>query len=156
MKYNKVKSSKQVIRCISILDHPIPNTNDLPSVQIILPQRQINRKNDIFIAGLNYTHGVCKKGFYLAIISTMVETDKPVDELKPAFDLIGNVLESFITVSQLYEPIDTSFSDNVFISTSFDPLSHFESDTNNIIELYKKITGKEVDLKIEEEGETAK
>ena len=85
----------------------------------------------------------------------MVETDKPIDELKPAFDLIGNKLETFITVSKLYEPIDNSFGDNVFISTSFDPLSHFESDTNNIIELYKKITGKEVDLNIEEEGAKA-
>jgi RAB protein geranylgeranyltransferase component A len=27
------------------LDHPIPNTENTPSVQIILPQRQLGRKN---------------------------------------------------------------------------------------------------------------
>jgi len=61
VKYGKVVSKGKVIRCICILDHQIPNTNDLPASQIILPQRQINRKNDIFIATLNHTHGVCKK-----------------------------------------------------------------------------------------------
>ena len=98
LKYNKVQSKGKVIRCICILDHPVANTNDLPAAQIILPQRQINRKNDIFIAVLNSSHGVCKKGYTIAIISTMVETSKPVDELAPAFDIIGKVCETFITV----------------------------------------------------------
>ncbi len=44
---------------------------------------------DIFIAVLNWTHCVCKKGYYLAIVSTMVETNNPQEELKPAFDIIG-------------------------------------------------------------------
>lgn len=43
----------------------------------------------------------------------MVETSDPTAELKPAFDIIGNVLETFITISDLYEPVNTSFSDNV-------------------------------------------
>ncbi len=43
----------------------------------------------------------------------MVETDNPTAEIKPAFDLIGTVLETFITISELYEPIDYSFKDNV-------------------------------------------
>jgi Rab GDP dissociation inhibitor len=47
---------------------------------------------------MNSSHGVCKKGYTIAIISTMAETSKPVDELKPAFDIIGNVCETFITV----------------------------------------------------------
>ena len=68
---------------------------------------------DIFIAVLNWTHCVCKKGYYLGIISTMVETDDPASELKPAFDIIGDVLETFITISDIWEPLDTSFKDNV-------------------------------------------
>ena len=95
------------------MDHPIAKTKDQPSSQIILPQRQLGRQNDIFIASLNYTHCVCKKGYYLAIISTMVETKDPTAELKPAFDIVGEVLETFITINDLYEPIDTSFKDNV-------------------------------------------
>ncbi len=43
----------------------------------------------------------------------MVETNDPPAELKPAFEIIGSVLETFITISDLYEPIDPSFTDNV-------------------------------------------
>lgn len=99
---------------------------------------------------MNSSHGVCKKGYTIAIISTMVETSKPTEELKPAFDIIGNISETFITISDLYEPIDTTFKDNCYISTSFDPLSHFENDTNNIMDLYKKISGNEIDLNLDD------
>ena len=80
----------------------------------------------------------------------MAETNNPTEELKPAFDVIGDVLETFFTVSELNEPVDNSFKDNVFVTSCFDPLSHFENDTNNVIELYKKISGKDLDLNIEE------
>lgn len=49
-------------------------------------------------------NNVCKKGFYITIISTMVETQDPRAELKPAFDLIGQVKDDFITVSDVYKP----------------------------------------------------
>jgi Rab GDP dissociation inhibitor len=114
-KYNKASSKGKVVRCICIMDHPVSKTKDVPSCQIILPQRQIGRKNDIFIGVLNYTHCVVKKGYYLAIISTMAETDDPKTELKPAFEIIGDVLETFITIGDLYEPVDSSFKDNVNI-----------------------------------------
>lgn len=42
---DRVKHVGKVIRCICILDHPIPNTDKLPSVQIIIPQKQVKRKN---------------------------------------------------------------------------------------------------------------
>ena len=155
-KLGKVKSSGKVIRRICILDHSIPNTKDVDSCQIIIPQKQVKRKNDIFVAVLNSTHSVCKKGYYLAIVSTMVETDKPETELEPAMEIIGPVLEKFDKVSEIYEPIDTSFKDNVFITTSFDPQSHFENDTDNVIDIYEKITESKLDLTIEEEGEEEK
>jgi Rab GDP dissociation inhibitor len=44
-KLKKVKSRGKIIRCICIMDHPIPKTKDVPSAQIILPQRQIGRNN---------------------------------------------------------------------------------------------------------------
>ena len=155
-KLKKVKPTGQVIRRICILNHTVPNTKDVDSCQIIIPQKQVNRKNDIFIAVLNSTHSVCKKGYYLAIISTMVETKDPKAELKPAMDIIGEPLEIFDKVSDIYEPIDTSFKDNIFITTSFDPQSHFENDTDNVIDIYQKITDTKLDLTIEEEGEEEK
>jgi len=142
----KVKQIGRIIRCICILDHPVKDTKDLASTQIILPQRQIKRKNDIFIATLNYTHCVCKKGYYLAIISTVVETDNPEKELKPAFDVIGKVLDTFITITPQYEPVDESFKDNVYITKSFTALSHFNQDTDDVLKMYTKITGEELDL----------
>ena len=155
-KLKKVKPTGQVIRRICILNHTVPNTKDVDSCQIIIPQKQVNRKNDIFIAVLNSTHSVCKKGYYLAIISTMVETKDPKAELKPAMDIIGQPLEIFDKVSDIYEPIDTSFKDNIFITNSFDPQSHFENDTDNVIDIYQKITDTKLDLTIEEEGEEEK
>ena len=155
-KLGKVKSTGKVIRRICIMDHTVPNTKDVDSCQIIIPQKQVNRKNDIFVAVLNSTHSVCKKGFFLAIISTFVETDKPEAELEPAMNIIGPVLEKFDKVSEIYEPVDPTFKGNVFITTSFDPQSHFENDTDNVIDIYEKITGAKLDLTIEEEGEEEK
>lgn len=44
---NRVKNLGKIIRAICILDHPIPHTNNVSSVQIILPQKQTGRKSGI-------------------------------------------------------------------------------------------------------------
>ena len=41
----RVKKVGQVVRCICILSHPIPNTSDSRSCQLIIPQNQVNRKS---------------------------------------------------------------------------------------------------------------
>jgi len=46
---NKVKKTGQVIRAICILNHPIPNTDDVDSVQLIIPQNQVQRKHGKFL-----------------------------------------------------------------------------------------------------------
>jgi Rab GDP dissociation inhibitor len=73
--------------------------------------------------------------------------------MKPAFDIVGDVLEKFISISDLYEPVDSTFKDNVFITTSLDSQSHFEKDVDNVIQFYEKITGEELKLDIEEGNE---
>ncbi|MEQ2176509.1 Rab GDP dissociation inhibitor beta [Goodea atripinnis] len=40
-----VKKVGQVIRVICIMSHPIANTGDINSCQIIIPQNQVNRKH---------------------------------------------------------------------------------------------------------------
>lgn len=42
---DRIKFVDKIVRIICILDHPVPGTENLPSVQIILPQRQLGRKN---------------------------------------------------------------------------------------------------------------
>lgn len=61
------------------------------------------------------------------------------------FDLLGGVREKFIKVSDRYEPVKQS-NDGVFISNSFDATSHFENETENVLNMYRQITGKELDL----------
>lgn len=68
----RVRFVEKVIRCICILDHPIKGTENIPSVQIIIPQRQIKRKNDIYIMMVSSVHCVSKKDTYIAIVSTVV------------------------------------------------------------------------------------
>lgn len=53
---------------------------------------------DIYVMMVSDVHNVCKKGFYIAILSTNVETNNPEKELDPAFELVGPILEKFITV----------------------------------------------------------
>jgi Rab GDP dissociation inhibitor len=53
---DRVKLIEKVIRCICILDHPIPNTENAPSVQIIIPQKQVNRANGTLSSYHRYLH----------------------------------------------------------------------------------------------------
>lgn len=46
---DRVKKVGQVVRAICILSHPIPNTKDALSTQIIIPQNQVNRKSGRFL-----------------------------------------------------------------------------------------------------------
>ena len=44
-KKEMLKATGKVVRAICLMDHPIPNTKDAPSIQIILPSKQMSRKN---------------------------------------------------------------------------------------------------------------
>lgn len=41
----RVVEETKVVRAICILKHPIPGTEDADSVQVIIPQNQVNRRN---------------------------------------------------------------------------------------------------------------
>jgi len=90
-------------------------------------------------------HKVCKTGCYIAIISATVETENPEKELEVALKCLGTIKEKFITISDLLVP-NTDFKDNVYITQCLDPMSHFESATEDVLRLYKLITGKDLDL----------
>lgn len=90
------------------MDHPIPNTNDATSCQIIIPQKQVNRNYDIYVTMVSAAHAVCAQGLRIVIVSTTVETDNPEQEIQPALELIGPLLEMFIQVSDLHEPVNNA------------------------------------------------
>ena len=90
-------------------------------------------------------HCISKKDFYVAIISTTVETNKPEEEIKGALELCGKIKEKFVSISERYVPTGKQ-NDGLFISESFDATSHFENETENVLKLYTDITGKQLDL----------
>ncbi len=146
---SKVKPIGKVIRAICILDHPIPNTHESTSCQIILPQKQLGRRSDIYISMISSSHAVCHKGLFIAMISALVETDKPELEIRPAFEVLGPVLEFFTDISTLYEPVGSGKDTNLFVTSSYDPQSHFELASEEVLVLYERITGEKLDLNIE-------
>lgn len=155
---NKVKKTGQVVRCICILDHPIANTKNAESTQIILPQKQIGRKSDIYISVVSFSHSIASQGFYVAIASTTVETDKPEAELQPALNIIGDAIEKIFIVKDTFDPVADGKSDKVYISTSYDATSHFETASLDILDMYKRIRGHDLDLtakKTDEGGESS-
>jgi len=143
---DKVKKVGQVVSAICILSAPIPNTNNAESAQIIIPQKEANRKYDIYVSVVSYAHNVAPKGRWIALVSTQVETAKPEDELKPGLNILGKIDEMFVQTRDLYEPLEDGRKDQLFISKSFDPETHFDKSCEDILDIYKRITGKDMDL----------
>ncbi|KAF8634476.1 hypothetical protein AX15_000916 [Amanita polypyramis BW_CC] len=143
----RVVEEGKVVRAICLLKHPIPGTDDSDSAQIIIPQNQVGRRNDIYIAVVSSTHNVCAKDIYIAIVSTIVETDKPELEIAPGLNLLGSIYEKFVTISPLYTPTSTGEADNIFITRSYDATSHFETVAEDVQDVWKRVVGKDLVLK---------
>ncbi|XP_073997217.1 GDP dissociation inhibitor [Rhodnius prolixus] len=143
---DKVKKTGQVIRCICLMDHPIPNTKDALSTQIIIPQKQVNRKSDIYVSQVSYTHQVAAKGWFIAMVSTTVETENPEAEIKPGIELLGPIKQKFVTISDYFEPTDTGKESQIFISASYDATTHFETTCLDVLDIFKRGTGEEFDF----------
>lgn len=94
--------------------------------------------------GLN----VAAPGVYIAIVSTLIEKGNPDEDLLPGLRLLGPILKRFTSVSNTYEPVGDGTADKCFISSSFDATSHFESDVDDMLSLYKRVTGEELDMNI--------
>jgi Rab GDP dissociation inhibitor len=143
---DKIQKVGQVVSAICILSHPIPGTNNAESAQIIIPQKELKRKFDIYIGCVSYAHHVAPKGKWIAIVSTTVETNNPEAELGEALKLLGDIDEKFVTVRDLFAPATDGTKDQVFISKSYDAETHFDAACRDIMDVYKRITGKDMDL----------
>lgn len=130
------------------MDHPIAGTDNAESVQIIIPASQVKRRNDIYVCMVSFAHSVASQGKYIAIASTTVETENPVNELTPGFNLLGKILERFDSVSDLLVPVEDGHGDNCYISKSYDATSHFETAADDVLSLYTRITGSVLDMNI--------
>ena len=45
------------------------------------------------------THNVCAKDIYVAIVSTIIETDRPEMEIAPGLQLLGPIYDKYVDVS---------------------------------------------------------
>jgi len=59
----KCKITGKIIRAICIMEHPMESTKNADCCQVIIPQKQSGRNNDIYIVTLSQKHFVCNKGF---------------------------------------------------------------------------------------------
>ena len=111
------------------------------------------------------THNVCAKDVYVAIVSTIVETDKPELEIAPGLSLLGPIYDKlvffqitspnnhldnknrFVSITPLYRPTSTGHGDNIFITRSYDATSHFETVVEDVQDVWKRVIGTDLVLK---------
>ena len=53
----------------------------------------------------------------------------------------------------IYEPLESGVNDNVFISRSYDASSHFETMTDDVRDIYRRVAGEELKVEGLKEGE---
>ncbi|KAH0831665.1 Rab GDP-dissociation inhibitor [Fonsecaea pedrosoi] len=152
----KVQVVGHLLKAICILNHPLEKTGDADSLQLIIPQSQVGRKHDIYIAMVSSAHNVCPKGYYIAIVSTIAETSANHHlELQPGLERLGRIEEKFMGPPiPLYQPLESGVNDQIFISNSFDASSHFETVTENVRDIYQRAMGEELKVEGLREGQT--
>ncbi|XP_074223298.1 rab GDP dissociation inhibitor beta-like isoform X2 [Camelus bactrianus] len=143
---DRVEKVGQVIRVICIVSHPIKNTSDANSCQIIIPQNQVNCKSDIYVCMISSAHNVAVQGKYIAIVSTTVETKEPKKEIRPALELLELLEQKLVSISDLFVPKDLGTESQIFISRTYDATTHFETACDDIKDIYKRMTGSEFDF----------
>ena len=146
---DKLKKVGRIVRCIAIMSHPVPDTNNADSCQIIIPAHQVKgRRSDIYISVVSYHHKIAADGKFIAVISANLEGGDEKSEIEPAVRLLGRIDQAFVWVSDHYVPAPTNGQDGVWVTSSYDATSHFETATDEVISLYEKIAGKPIDLSI--------
>lgn len=123
---------------------------------------------------MSSAHNVCPKGYWIAIVSTIAETPANHHlELAPGIERLGRIEEQFMvrpaTICQrsprtypsdevtnhpktkpqgppipLYEPVEDGTKDSIFISKSYDASSHFETTTDDVKDMYRRLAGEEL------------
>jgi len=151
---SKICQVGKVVRAICIINHQIEGLSGVDSAQIIIPASQMSRKNDVYIFMVSSTNfKVAHDCYSIVSVSTIVEgnSDQPERQLEPGFARIGlgsgylgRNEEKFIQVVDLYEPVSDGRSDNVYITRSYDATTHFETCTDDVKDIFRRITGTEL------------
>jgi len=138
---DRVKQVGSVARCIAILDHPVEHTNNSESCQLILPLNQVKRQSDVYVSCVSFAHNVAPKGKYICLVSSVMETNDPVKDLEAGVKLLEPCIHKFYSVTPLFEPTNDHNKEGIHISKSYDATTHFETVCDDVVRLYKEITG---------------
>mmetsp|Transcript_30671 Transcript_30671/g.82076 ORF Transcript_30671/g.82076 Transcript_30671/m.82076 type:complete len:309 (-) Transcript_30671:639-1565(-) len=130
---DRCAAKAKVVRCIAVLSHPITPGNEASS-QIILPQNQIGRPNDVYVFCVSGSHCAAPDGKYVALVSSVTTradlaenlARSANEELKDGLKLLGKVDACFYDWYEVLEPMADGRADATFISKSYDATSHFE------------------------------
>lgn len=97
---------------------------------------------------VSWAHQIAAKDKYVCIVSTVVETSNAEKEIEPALNLLGPILQKFVQISEMRVPVADGTKDGVFVSASYDPCSHFEDASIEVLRMWKTITGEDLDLTV--------
>jgi len=111
---------------------------------------------------VSYLHKVAAEGKFVAVMSANVEgkeipalekDSKGCEEgcrreLEAALAVLKGVkvLQTFFWVSDAYAAANDSKKDGIFISSSYDATTHFESASREVLAMHEAITGKKLNL----------
>jgi len=56
------------------------------------------KKKDIYVSMVSHSNVVAAKNWYIAIVSTTVETANPEAEIQPAIQLLGPIAQKYISL----------------------------------------------------------
>lgn len=148
---DKIKSSGFVARSILILDSKVPGIAEKDtSAQIIFPIGQTKQKCDIYVSMLGKELECAQAGRHVAVVSTRVASKEdftPIEFVRSWLKNKGtNILAEFQTVRETFIGINQTAGDNIYICSSPDHTTHFQSATKEVQNLYHAITGVPLDL----------
>ncbi|GIQ82322.1 Rab GDI protein [Kipferlia bialata] len=165
-----VSKTGSVARGICILKDPIPQCvaasdplkkDRVPSChQVILPGYEADRENDVYITTQGCIVKTSPKTAYLGFVSGLAEGQENEDdaaldqqalerELRGGLNLLApcGIRHQWLYRTDVLTPNRAECEPkNIFISESYDATSHFETTIDDVLGLFERITGQQVNL----------
>ncbi|KAM3180116.1 hypothetical protein ACTXT7_016934 [Hymenolepis weldensis] len=100
----------------------------------------------IYVSCVSYDHNVAAKPFFVVLVATTAETNHPEQEIAPGIRLLGRMRDCFVSVSNIYEPTNDGKTNNIFVSSSYDATTHFETTCDDVLDIYERMMGEKFDF----------
>lgn len=68
----------------------------IPKFQTAWSSNNKNLSLDIYVCCVSTSHHVCPDKYYIAVVSTTVETNNPEAELKPGLDVLAPIEDKYV------------------------------------------------------------